>query len=115
MPLIDICVTERLTDEEKKNLIQTISDIVVEATGTPSQYHFIMVSDGNYGRFADVTGGKVAFIYMHYLAFTKENKAIMAKRFSEVFVARGYDSDKLHIIFFPLDAANYALRGEVQG
>ena len=108
IPAFFLTVSEDLTKDEKRVMMKEISDIIENATGVENKYHMIVIYDNVTGCFGGDPYRKIAVMKIYYIAFTPENQAALSKQLTQYLKRRGFDPERIHIIFKQQKVENYA-------
>ena len=115
MPLMSLQISDCLSDENRKELLTSISKIVAESIGKPEQY--VMVSIGERAIMMSGKEGQAAFVDLRSIGGLsgEVNREISRKLCALLEESLEIPPDRVYINFTEFPAANWGWNGSTFG
>lgn len=115
MPLLKLETTVALSDDERNNLLATLSKIVAVAIGKPENY--VMVTANSSSILMSGTPGDAAFVEIRSIGGLSGdvNRQLSAKVCAALKESLGVAENRVYLNFTDIPAANWGWKGNTFG
>jgi phenylpyruvate tautomerase PptA (4-oxalocrotonate tautomerase family) len=115
MPLLKLETTVALTDETRKTLLTSLSQILAETTGKPESY--VMVTASHADILMSGKPGAAAFVDIRGIGGLSAdvNRRLSEKICRLLHESLGVPTDRIYLNFTEIDAANWGWNGNTFG